>query len=226
MDRMRKMELIREGVRRRRYFLENSGPEDVLDCGIHSGRKFEDVYLDHKSYVKWVLELEQPHMWSLRCFRYFLTRLMDLERTLKGARDQEQRMREERLEMSESLVEDMALEERNVVEEFKRVRWADAGSRHEQMAEKEEVVNRSETLTETQNDNDNETWQGGRQQQENTTQAEDDDDKARQGGQQEQEGTRQAAGNDGDETRQGGRQEQEDTRQTKQQSTTARGRQR
>ena len=23
----------------------------------HSGRKFEDVYLDHKSYVKWVLEL-------------------------------------------------------------------------------------------------------------------------------------------------------------------------
>ena len=43
-------------------------------------------------------------------------RLMDLERTLKGGRDQEQRMREERLEMSESLVEEMALEERNVVE--------------------------------------------------------------------------------------------------------------
>ena len=70
-----------------------------LDCGIHSGRKFEDVYLDHKSYVKWVVELGQPHMWSLRCFRYFLKRLMDLERTLKGGRDQEQRMREERLEM-------------------------------------------------------------------------------------------------------------------------------
>ena len=28
MDRMRKIELIRDGVRRR-YFLENSGPEDV-----------------------------------------------------------------------------------------------------------------------------------------------------------------------------------------------------
>ena len=41
---------------------------------------------------------------------------MDLERTLKGGRDQEQRMREERLGMSESLVEEMALEERNVVE--------------------------------------------------------------------------------------------------------------
>ena len=37
MDRMRKIELIREGVRRR-YVRENSGPEDVLDCGIHSGR--------------------------------------------------------------------------------------------------------------------------------------------------------------------------------------------
>ena len=59
MGRMRKRELIREGVRRR-YFRENSRPGDVLDCGIHSGRKFEDLYLDHKSYVKWVLELGQP----------------------------------------------------------------------------------------------------------------------------------------------------------------------
>ena len=65
-ERMRKIEQIREGVRRR-YFRENSGPDDVLDCGIHSGRKFEDVYLDHKSYVKWVLELGQLNMWSLRC---------------------------------------------------------------------------------------------------------------------------------------------------------------
>ena len=32
---------------------------------------------------------------------------MDLERTLKGGRDQEQRMREERCEMSESLVEEI-----------------------------------------------------------------------------------------------------------------------
>ena len=38
MERKRKVELIREGVRRR-YFRENSGPEDILDCGIHSGRK-------------------------------------------------------------------------------------------------------------------------------------------------------------------------------------------
>ena len=157
MDRRKKIELIREGVRRR-YLRENSRPEDVLDCGIRSGRKFEDVYLDHESYVKWVLELGQPHMWSLRCFRYFLMRLMDLKRILKGGREQDQKMREARLEMSESLVEEMVLEEKNVVEEFKRVRWADLEDeeqswRCEQTAEKEGIMNRSEaaeTLTETQ----------------------------------------------------------------------------
>ena len=83
MERKRKVEVIREGVRRR-YFRESSGPEDILDCGIHSGRKFEDVYLDHKSYAQWVLELGQPHMWTLRCFQYFLLRLMDLERIVEG----------------------------------------------------------------------------------------------------------------------------------------------
>ena len=78
MERKRKVELIREGVRRR-YFRENNGPEDILGCWIHSGRKFEDVYLDHKSYAEWVLDLGQPHMWTLRCFRNFILRLMDLE---------------------------------------------------------------------------------------------------------------------------------------------------
>ena len=42
----------------------------------------------------------------------------------------------------------MALEERNVVEDFKRVRWADLedeeqSSRYEQVAEEEEITNRS-----------------------------------------------------------------------------------
>ena len=107
MERKRKVELIREV--RRRYFRENSGPEDILDCGIHSGRKFEDVHLDHKSYAKCiVLELGQPDMWTFRCFRYFLKRLMDLEWSLKEGRDQEQRMREERLKVVGSLVEEMA----------------------------------------------------------------------------------------------------------------------
>ena len=69
---------------RRRYFRENSRPGDVLDCGTHSGRKFEDLYLDHKSYVKWVLELGQPLMSTLRCFRFFLLRLTDIEQDVEG----------------------------------------------------------------------------------------------------------------------------------------------
>ena len=223
MERMRKIELIREGVRMR-YFRENSGPDDILDCGIHSGRKFEDVYLDHKSYVKWVLELGQPHMWTLRCFRYFLKRLMNLEWTLKEGRDQEQRMREERLEMSESLVEEMALEEKNMVDDFKRVRWADLedeeqGSWCEKMVEKEETMNKSEALTETQvadgqedrgEEKERQTGNDGRQQQENTTRA----DRWNKGGdvigQQQQEAGRQVTDDeDGDEGEQGGGQKQQ-----------------
>ena len=69
-------------------------------------------------------------------------RLMDFERILKGGREQDQNVREESFEMSESLVEEMALEEKSVVEEFKRVRWADLedeeqSSRCEQTAEKD-----------------------------------------------------------------------------------------
>ena len=98
MERKRKIELFLEGVRRR-YFQDGNRPEDVLDCGVHSGRKIEDVYLDHESYVRWVLELKLQ-MWSMK-------------------------VRETRLEMSESLVEEMAAEEKHVVEEFARVRWTD-----------------------------------------------------------------------------------------------------
>ena len=105
-----------------------------------------------------------------------------------------------------------------MVEEIKRVIWADLEdeelrSRYEQMAEKEEIMNRSETLTETQHDNDDKARQSGQQQQENTTQAVDDDDgKARQSNQQEHVDTRQAKDDDNDETRQSDQQQQEEDR--------------
>ena len=77
MERVRKVELIREEVRRR-YFRENSGPEDILcQMGIGVGTT---AHVDFE------------------VFRYFLKRLMDLKWSLKEGRDQEQRMREERLE--------------------------------------------------------------------------------------------------------------------------------
>ena len=81
----------REGVRKM-SFRESSGPECVPDCGNHSVEESSKTFiLDYKSYVKWVLEFGQLHMWSLRCFRLYLMRLMDLERTLKGGRETKKR---------------------------------------------------------------------------------------------------------------------------------------
>ena len=57
MERKRKIELIWDGVRKK-YFQEGNRPDDGLDCGVHSGRKFEDVNLDHESFVKWVVQNE------------------------------------------------------------------------------------------------------------------------------------------------------------------------
>ena len=208
MERMRKVELIREGVRRR-YFRESSGPEDILDCGIHSGRKFEDVHLDHKSYAQWVLELGQPHMWTLRCFRYFLLRLMDLERILKGGRDREPKMREERLEVSESLVEEMALEERNMVEDFKRVRWADLedeerGSWSEQNSERQEEKGSETVVQQVVNDEDDD---------EARRVADEDDDKGRQAAKDDEDKERQAANDDEDRERQTANNDESEARQ-------------
>ena len=208
MERMRKVELIREGVRRR-YFRESSGPEDILDFGgIHSGRKFEDVYLDHKSYAQWVLELGQPHMWTLRCFQYFLLRLMDLERILKGGRGREQKMREERLEVSESLVEEMALEERNMVEDFKRVRWADLedeerGSWSEQNSERQEEKGSEAVVQQVVKDEDDD--EDKKQQ---AVDKDDDEDKEQQ------------AAKDDDDTRDGKRRTTTRTRNGKRRTTT------
>ena len=210
MERMRKVELIREGVRRR-YFRENSGPEDILDCGIHSGRKFEDVYLDHKSYAQWVLELGQPHMWTLRCFRYFLKRMMDLEWSLKEGRDQEQRVRELRLEMGGSLVEDMALEERNMVEDFKRVRWADLedeerGSWKEQNSERQEEKGSEAVVQQTVNDEDDDNAR-------RTADEDDDEDKEQQAADKDDDKGRQAAKDDEDKGRQAANDDEDKGRQ-------------
>ena len=67
MEKKRKADLIQEGVKRR-YVQAVSGPEDVLDCGVHSGWKFADVYMAHDSYVQWVLGFGHVQMWKLKCF--------------------------------------------------------------------------------------------------------------------------------------------------------------
>ena len=109
--------------------------------GVHSGEKFEDVYLDHESCVKWVL--------------HFLVWLTDLEWTLKRREEQDKKVREARLEMSGSLVEEMASEEKNVVGGFKRaadLEEEEQDWRREQTAEREGAESKSEaaeTSTET-----------------------------------------------------------------------------
>ena len=57
-------------------------------------------------------------MWKLKCFKFFLKRLADLERAL-----QQEEKREEvivtRVDMCESLMEEMAVEEQEAMEECK-----------------------------------------------------------------------------------------------------------
>ena len=102
----------------------------------------------------------------------------------------------------------MALEEWIVVQDFKRVRWVDLedeeqSSRYEQMAEKEEITNRSETLTQTHKDSDNETCVARR-----PATARENDAVCRR----HDKDTRQAKDDDNDEIRHGDQQQQEEDR--------------
>ena len=97
-------------------------------------------------------------MWKLKCFKFFLQRLADLERVLQ----QEERLEEvniTRVEMCESLMEYMAVKEKEAMEECKmaakqRVRWANVeegqkGEEEEELAsESKEQAEVLETKTE------------------------------------------------------------------------------
>ena len=187
--------------------------------GVHSGRKFEDVYLDHESYVKWVL--------------HFLVWLTDLERTLKRRGEQDKKVREARLEMSGSLVEEMASEGKNVVEEFKRaadLEEEEQDWRCEQTAEREGAESKSEaaeTSTETQAAEDRQENRGEEKERQTVDVNLTPDSERRrkmweyrwkQGGdgtgqQQPEDGQRVADDDDGDERQQGGQQQQGNWRQ-------------
>ena len=82
------------------------------------------------SYVwEWAVDQAKPKMWKLKCFKFFLKRLADLDRLLQ----QEESLEQEnitRVEMCEGLTEEMAAEEQQAVEECmkvgkQRIRWAD-----------------------------------------------------------------------------------------------------
>ena len=67
-------------------------------------------------------------MWKLKCFKFFLKRLADLDRLLQQEESLEHNIT--RVEMCEGLTEEMAAEEQQAVEEYtkvgkQRIRWAD-----------------------------------------------------------------------------------------------------
>ena len=59
-------------------------------------------------------------MWKLKCFKFFLMRLADLDRLLQREESLEQ-VNITRVEMCEALMEEMAAEEQQAVEECKKV---------------------------------------------------------------------------------------------------------
>ena len=127
-ERKKKVSLIKEGIRRR-YFQQGSGPGDILNFGMYEGWRFGDVYICHPTYGEWAVDQAKPKMWKLKCFKFFLKRLADLDRLLQQEESLEQ-VNITRVEMCESLTEEMAAEDQQAVEECmkvgkQRIRWAD-----------------------------------------------------------------------------------------------------
>ena len=95
------------------------------------------MYICHPTYGEWAVEQAKPKMWKLKCFKFFLMRLADLDRVLQREESLEQ-VNITRVEMCEGFMEEMAAEEQQVVEECRKVgkhecrkvgkqgiRWAD-----------------------------------------------------------------------------------------------------
>ena len=82
-------------------------------------------------------------MWKLKCFKFFLMRLADLAGVLQREESLEQ-VNITRVEMCEGLMEEMAAEEQQAVEECKkvgkqRIRWADMEESQIEIGEKKRL---------------------------------------------------------------------------------------
>ena len=87
------------------------------------------MYICHPTYGEWATDQPKPKMWKLKCFKFFLKRLSDLERVLQKE-EKQQEVNIIGVEMCENLMEEMVLEEQEVMQECKmvekqRVLWAD-----------------------------------------------------------------------------------------------------
>ena len=135
-ERQRKVRLIKEGIRRK-FFQQGSGPNDILNFGMYEGWRFGDVYICHPTYGEWAVEQTKPKMWKLKCFKFFLMRLADLDRVLQREEDVEQVIIT-RVEMCEGLMEEMAAEEQQAVQESKMIRQGCRGKQGIRWADMEE----------------------------------------------------------------------------------------
>ena len=61
MEKRRKVELIKEGIRRKDFQAE-SRPGDVLNFGKYAGWSFAEVYMKDSSYAEWPLGLDKIKM--------------------------------------------------------------------------------------------------------------------------------------------------------------------
>ena len=155
-ERQRKVRLIKEGIRRK-FFQQESGPNDILNFGMYEGWRFGDVYICHPTYGEWAVEQTKPKMWKLKCFKFFLMRLADLDRVLQREESLEQ-VNITRVEMCEGLMEEMAAEEQQAVQESRMVRKQGCkkvgkqGIRWVDMEESQIEIDEKKRLEESQED--------------------------------------------------------------------------
>ena len=102
--------------------------------------RFAEVHMKDASCAEWALGLGKIKMWKLKWCKFFLRRLLDLERVMEQEGEPEETVKITRVEMSQTLVEEMACEEMKVVEgkegTKQRVRWADIEDEHETREER------------------------------------------------------------------------------------------
>ena len=86
MERKNKVRLMKEGIRRK-FFQQGSGPGDILNFGMYEGWRFGDVCICHPTYGESATDQPKPKMWKLKCFKFFLKRLSDLEECFRKVRN-------------------------------------------------------------------------------------------------------------------------------------------
>ena len=89
-EKKRKIRLIDEGVKRK-YFPKGSGPGETLNFGAYQGCRFGDVYMKDPSYAKWARTIEKPKGWKIKCFKFFVKRLLDLEQAMQRESEGDER---------------------------------------------------------------------------------------------------------------------------------------